>query len=132
MKDFILLAIAIFSAFMHGTKEGIVMWKPNPRDHLWFGIYHRISVMTMLGVALSLIWATRWAGVDVSYMSMIGISLLAWQAAECGYGLGRHSEPFPDMENVMGAGFYLDGFFLGLFNGVRIIGGLWLFIGGCR
>jgi hypothetical protein len=124
-----LLIVGILYAAVRGLYQGIIMHKPNPRDHRLFGLYHRIMFLDAAFAAWFGILLDRTIGVVpdlVHYPYLAGIFLIGWQVFECVYNLTRHGMMFPYDENVFGSSKRIAGWKLQVLHAGRVIAGVLL------
>lgn len=114
-------------AVVRGLYQGIIMHRPNVRDHRLFGLYHRIMFLDAALAALFGILLDRTIGVvpDLAhYPYLAGIFLIGWQVFECAYNMTRYGMMFPFDENVFGSGKRLTGWKLQALQIGRVTAGV--------
>ena len=102
MKILTILYVIIF-ALTRGSEEGIVMNKPGPRSHAWYGYYHKLDILTYATFGLILLSPA------LNIPLIIGLSFLVWSLFELAYAFTRFGTLLPRQENVLGVGYYIRG-----------------------
>ena len=114
--------LAIFIACMgglaHGFNEGIDMHQPNPRNHKWYGIYHRVWVIEACLIA----WFGYYMIGQFGWWILPAL-MLANRFFEVMYGFVRFNNPLPEQENFLGLSLVMAGWRLSI-----VRAGLW-FVG---
>lgn len=124
-KKLYLVIIAVCLGVFRGIKEGMVMFKPNIRDHRWFKYYHRLSLLVPLTAGLFFIALSQYYHI-LDGWTATGMFLLSWEAFELFYSKTYHGIWIPDAENVMGAGWYLKDEYVTVLHITRLLFGITL------
>ena len=131
IKKLYILLTAVLISCVRGIKEGMVMHKPNVREHRWYKYYHRISMLMILAAGLFFIaLCYHWKQLD--FYTALGTVLISWELFELAYSYTRYGLLLPETENVFGLNYHIEGKGLIAVHCIRIIVGLTLITGGFK
>ena len=119
------MILAIIAGFLHGLKEGMVMYSAGVRLHPYgMHVYHLIAP-AVYGIIILLARKVKQRG----FLFYLAIILFAWEASEIGYMIARWSELPHPYENVLGF-MEIHGWYVYAIHAARLIGGITLSIRG--
>jgi len=111
----------LFFALIAGLCQGMIMFQPNLRDHVWFPFYHRfVRFVEPLSCGLFFIELNAYGLWQLQNLAFFpGLFITGWELFEVGYSYTKYWKLIPEEENVFGLGWRLKGSDVQVAHGLR-------------